>query len=134
GRLDEAEATYREALALPALRPEAHAVPLGGLASVLAARGDLAGAGEAERQAVVLLEAAPAPSLPFSQAQLARYLRDHGRHAEAERLLLAAAAAVREAGGSDHPGTNPVPAALAALYEAWGRPAEAARWRARMDR
>ena len=134
GRLDEAEATYREALALPPLRPEAHAVPLGGLASVLAARGDLAGAVEAQRQAVALLEAASAPSLPFSQVKLAGFLRDLGRFAEAERLLLDSAAAVREAGGSDHPGTNPVPAALAALYEAWGRPAEAARWRARMDR
>jgi serine/threonine-protein kinase len=134
GRLAEAEAAYREALTLPPIRPEAHAVPLGGLASVLADRGDLDGAAEAQEQAVALLRAAGSPSVAFSTVKLAGFLRDLRRFAEAERLLLDAEAAARVGRPSTHPGSNPIPAALASLYEAWGRPDDAARWRASGDR
>jgi serine/threonine-protein kinase len=133
GRLDEAEALYREALALPPLRPDVPAVPLGGLASVLAAKGDLAGAVAAQEQAVALLRAAGAPSVAYSQIKLAGFLRAMGRYAEAEPLLLAVAAEAPPAGREGHLMRSPV-ADLVALYEAWGRPDEAERWRGRLDR
>ena len=46
------------------------------------------------------------------------------------REVLAALEAVLTAFGADNPRTTGAAASLAALYEAWGRPSEAARYRA----
>ncbi|HMB70772.1 MAG TPA: serine/threonine-protein kinase, partial [bacterium] len=51
------------------------------------------------------------------------------RYAEAERALLRAHGTLADAYGTRHPDATHAAASLAALYEAWGRPADAARWR-----
>ncbi len=131
GRLDDAEAALREAIRLPPLRPGAHAVPCGVLASVLAERGDLEGAIEAQREALAWLARDPhtGPSgTAFSQIKLAQLLRDARRFEEAEAALLRVP--TDAAGASDHGGPA-LAEEWAALYDAWGRPVDAARWRAR---
>jgi hypothetical protein len=52
-----------------------------------------------------------------------------GRHAEAERELLAAYTAIVGATGESHAEARRVRGYLRELYEAWGRPADAARYR-----
>ncbi len=133
-RLDESEALLVEAIGLPSARPGSHAIPLGTLASIRAERGDPAGAIDAQQQALRLLQAdttfaASAATIGFSQVKLAGFLQDAGRYAEAEPLLLAALAAEQHAGQEQHHAAARAAAALVALYEAWGRPEEAARWR-----
>ena len=53
----------------------------------------------------------------------------NGRFAEGERELLEALQTVEAALGPDHPRNEGIRSRLAELYEAWGRPAEAARYR-----
>ena len=53
-----------------------------------------------------------------------------GRFEDAERHLLASHDRLRELRGDDHFATRRARGNVAALYEAWGRPAEAARWHA----
>jgi serine/threonine protein kinase/tetratricopeptide (TPR) repeat protein len=52
-----------------------------------------------------------------------------GRYAEGERELLAALQIVEAALGPDHPRNDRIRFRLVELYEAWGRPEEAARYR-----
>ena len=59
-------------------------------------------------------------------------LRDRGAHAAAEALLLDVYATLHERYGDAHRETRSVVERLVALYEAWGRPAEAARYRSRL--
>ena len=54
-----------------------------------------------------------------------------GRYREAEGLLLRAHAALAEALGETHERTLDARKRLVALYEAWGRPSKADRFRAR---
>ncbi|MHC4089048.1 MAG: serine/threonine protein kinase [Planctomycetota bacterium] len=85
------------------------------------------------------LEAAET-SLPRGHLKIGRY-RDHlgtcltalGRFAEAERELLAAYDSLRGQLGGGHPYTQKVVADLIDLYEAWGKPAQAAEWKTRLD-
>ena len=103
GRLDEAEAVLREAIRLPPLRPEAHAVPYGTLASLLHDRGDLVAAIAAQREALVWLERGvrTRPSeRAFSQVKLAQFLREDGRFEEAEWTLSAVVGPGTSAHGS----------------------------------
>ena len=136
GRLDEAEALLREALAIPPLNPHAQAIPLGTLASVLYEKGDLPGALEAQQRSLDLLRAADSPSTLFSTVKLAGYLRELRRFAEAEQLLLDTHAAQLNEAPSDqatsaHTPSDQLIVELIALYDAWGRPDEAAAWRTR---
>ena len=57
-------------------------------------------------------------------------LTAEGRYAEAEALLLRAHAGLESSRGRDHERTVEARQRLVALYEAWGRPDRAARWRA----
>ncbi|MHC4609135.1 MAG: tetratricopeptide repeat protein, partial [Planctomycetota bacterium] len=85
------------------------------------------------------LEAAET-SLPRGHLKIGRY-RDHlgtcltalGRFAEAERELLEAYDSLRGQLGGGHPYTQKVVADLIDLYEAWGKPAQAAEWKTRLD-
>jgi serine/threonine-protein kinase len=85
------------------------------------------------------LEAAEV-SLPRGHLKIARY-RDHvgtcltalGRFDEAEQELLEAHDALRGQVDDRHPYTQHVISGLIQLYEAWGRPAQAAEWRPRLE-
>jgi tetratricopeptide (TPR) repeat protein len=56
------------------------------------------------------------------------YLRRQGRFAEAEPILIAAAAEVQKGVGVPPWGVAAARRRVAELYEAWGRPSDAARW------
>jgi tetratricopeptide (TPR) repeat protein len=70
--------------------------------------------------------------LAHIRANHARLLGRLGRYREAEGLLLESLRVMELAFGAEHARTVEVARRLVALYEAWGRPAEAARWRARL--
>ena len=132
GRLDEAEAELREALAISTIRSATRSVPFGTLASVLAEKGDLGGAIAAQRESVTLLEENGEGSPAFGRMKLAGFLRDARRFAEAETELLVVHRLLVEQGESGgHQTVGSVAAEFVTLYEAWGRADEAARWRAR---
>jgi tetratricopeptide (TPR) repeat protein len=127
GRLDEAEAALTEALTLPTRRPQDQALALGALASVHADRGDVAAAVAPQREALAVLRASLGGADPVtaqSAMKLAALLQGEGAWAEAERLLLDAHAVLSGAPG-EHDGGEQAARALAALYEAWGRPGAA---------
>ncbi len=65
-----------------------------------------------------------------SESALGACLTAEGRFAEAEALLLRAEAGLESSRGPDHERTVEARQRLAGLYEAWGRPGRAARWRA----
>ena len=141
GRLEEAEALLHEALQLPAVRPGAHAIPMGTLASVLYEKGDLLNAVEAQESAVDLLRedttpAANAATLSFSLVKLAGYLEKSGQLADAEAILLTAtdtnASAPSDTSAHSHTGTLHAIAALVEFYERRHRLDEAATWRERL--
>jgi tetratricopeptide (TPR) repeat protein len=97
--------------------------------------GDLGRLVEAEaehRTALAIAERAfPAgsPSLGGYQQALGNVLVQQGGFAEAEPLLLAAHRAHLSAYGADSPRTAGTASSLVSLYEGWGRPAEADRYR-----
>jgi tetratricopeptide (TPR) repeat protein len=69
----------------------------------------------------------------YTESLLGECLTGLGRYDEAERLLLHAYPLLR-----DQPGADPEPTLAAArrlvkLYEAWGKPDEAARWRTHLN-
>jgi tetratricopeptide (TPR) repeat protein len=64
-----------------------------------------------------------------SESALGACLTAEGRHAEAEALLLRAETALESSRGPQHERTVEARRRLVALYEAWGRPDRAARWR-----
>ncbi|HLT47832.1 MAG TPA: serine/threonine-protein kinase [Rubricoccaceae bacterium] len=130
GRLDEAEAALDEALALPMRRPQDQALALGALASVHADRGDVDAAVAAQRDALAILRADLGDAEPVtaqSAVKLAVLLQRQGAWAEAERLLLDAHAMLSRTAGEHGGGSEEAARALAALYEAWGRPAPVGR-------
>ncbi len=59
-------------------------------------------------------------------------LRDLQRHADSEPLLLEGHGILKAALGDGHTRTQNAAKSLLKLYEAWGKPDEAARWRERM--
>lgn len=137
GKLDEAEALAGDALeARQRLLPPGH--PLIGDAlqlegRIAMARGDYPRAEELFRGAVAIHRA----SLPPDSWRTAITLRDLGtcltrlaRFDDAETQLLAAHAVFGTTSAGQLPQKTAVADALVALYEAWGRPDEAARWRA----
>ncbi len=96
---------------------------------------DLGRLGEAEvelRTALAIAGrafAAGSPAFAGYQQALGSLLVKRGVYAEAEPLLLAAHDAQLAANGADDPRTKSAAGSLAGLYAAWGRPAEAARYR-----
>lgn len=65
----------------------------------------------------------------ITRKHLGRALTAQGDHAEAEDLLLDSHATASAQYGPGHENSREVSDALAALYDAWGRPEEAARYR-----
>ncbi len=97
---------------------------------------DLGRAREAEpvlRESLALRRKSLPPGhwhISSSESALGACLTAEGRYAEAESLLLRAEAGLESARGPDHERTVEARQRLVALYEAWGRPDRAARWRA----
>jgi tetratricopeptide (TPR) repeat protein len=86
------------------------------------------------------LETAEA-SLPRGHLKIGRYRQYLGqcltaldRFEEAERELLAAHDSLRGQQGDGHPYTQAAVFDLIDLYEAWGKPAQAAEWRSRLEK
>lgn len=136
GRLDEAEAALREAVPLNGRRKEDRATPLGTLASVLEERGDLDAAIATQAQSYRLLQEGVGRGRPVvvtSALKLARMMCEAEHYAAAE-VILGEAEAYRAgltsiSNRSGRMLDRQIAAAYAALYEAWGRPEDAARYR-----
>ncbi len=134
---DEAESDFRSALAiwreaLGADHPTT-AYALDGLGRLLAARGRCADAEAPLREGldirVAKLEKG-STLIAGTRLALGRCLTELRRYDEAEPLLLASYPVIREARGDEAEFTRRARQALVDLYTAWGRPAEARRYRA----
>jgi serine/threonine-protein kinase len=133
GELDEAEALFHEAQAVFAqtVAPDHPFVarPLAGLGNVHLARGEPAQAERFFREALVVLAAAfqeGHEQRAVVESALGEALTAQGRYAEAETLLLGALPSLEAVRHEDVARTRE---RLAALYDAWGRPEDAARYR-----
>ncbi len=136
GRDDEAEAFFREAmLALRRTVGDEHPdtlVAIGNLGDLYTKQGRLR---EAEALLVPAVGAARRVLPPghvvtaLTLTNYARFLAAAARYEEAEPVLLEAHSILDGAVGSAHRFTRRAVDSLAALYEAWGKPDEAARWR-----
>jgi serine/threonine protein kinase len=140
GKQAEAEALAREALAHarragPLIQPELLRI-LGVLGSVLTARGK---ASEAEPLLRECLEGQrkmlPNGHWRIAQAQslLGACLAVQREYPESEGLLLASFRELQRAQGTPGPELTKARQRLVQLYEAWGKPAEAAKWKAEHD-
>jgi non-specific serine/threonine protein kinase/serine/threonine-protein kinase len=140
GRYPEAERRLEESLAIKKrLYGEDHAavaLTLYKLAELNVAKGDPAAAEPLARRAVTILEA----KLPgdhwrtaFARSILARALTVLGRYTEAEPLLLESCPVLQASRGAQAPPTRDCLRHLAELYDAWGQPAVAARYRAQAE-
>jgi len=136
GRLDEAEARFRQAIALfrgqglESRRGLAGA--LSGLARLLAAQGEVAEAEALFQESCAIDDAVYGLhhwSSSYCRVLQGAFLSSQARFEEAEALLLRAYPIVVESLGEDHERSVKAREHLTALYEAWGRPAEAARYR-----
>ena len=137
GRPDEAEASLRQAVAgmERAYGPDHPDVASShwSLAHVLWRQGKLDQAEVELRAAVAVAERAyPEGSAGWAayRLPLGNLLAERGRYAEAEPLVLAAHAAFLATEGPDGPRTADAAAWAVKLYEAWGRPDEAAKYAA----
>ncbi|MBU0640427.1 MAG: serine/threonine-protein kinase [Planctomycetes bacterium] len=138
GRFDEAESLADEAAAkLRKLFGDEHADPACA-ASVVALR--LIGQGHADEAEPILrrcAEVVEGLDLPVCDKWLAAEVQNMFGHcltelecyAEAEALLLPSYEALRAARGEAYIGTRAALRRLVALYESWGKPDQAARWR-----
>jgi serine/threonine protein kinase/tetratricopeptide (TPR) repeat protein len=137
GDYDAAEQILREAL--PLLRenlPPDHLYTVAtqvSLGKVLTAQGDLAEAERLLRQGLpLLLGQLPADHFLISavRSDLGVCLKAQGRFAEAEPLLVQGYTALQASRGGRATITREALQRLVGLYDAWGRPAEADRYRA----
>jgi serine/threonine protein kinase/tetratricopeptide (TPR) repeat protein len=135
GRLDDAEDVYLEALPMsrklfgPETTDTAHL--LVGLGDLERRRGRLGEGEAAAREALAIRETQLGPEHPDAaeaRALLGRVLLDGKRYAEAETALLRAAELLDKQPTLESR-RREVRDALGQLYERWGRPAEAARYR-----
>jgi tetratricopeptide (TPR) repeat protein/predicted Ser/Thr protein kinase len=137
GRYDAAEQQLRTALALhealgKGRKPDA-AITLERLGRVLMAKGQFADAEPILRECLELRRQALGTNhwLTYhAENDWGVCLARLGRYNAAEEALTASHAGLLEAFGAEHEHTQTARDRLAGLYEAWGRPAEAARWQA----
>ncbi len=139
GRYDQAARLSREILTRRGTTlPESHpsvAAALQTLGKCLDKLGDHAGAESALRESLALRKRhLPADSwlIASSEGVLGEHFTIVGDYARAEGLLLGADRKLSEAQGAASPRTLTNVKRLVDLYEAWGQPAEAARFRARL--
>ncbi|HEU4564502.1 MAG TPA: serine/threonine-protein kinase [Gemmatimonadaceae bacterium] len=136
GRTEEAEALWLRSLAMERrLYGERHPVVAGtltGVASLHLARGEHARADSLMREALAMRRAAFGERHPL----IAITLRLHGdvltarkQYAAAESLYLRALDIIHEQYGDRQRDVRDIHGSLAALYDAWGRPADARRHR-----
>lgn len=136
GRLDEAELILGHAVATSRrVLGQNHAetiAALGEMAHLREAQGRLADAAELSRQTVDLARKAKLND----DWQLAIYRLDHGRYLtrmrqfpQAEKQLLESLASFKTVLGPDHQLSRKVTQLLVELYEAWGKPVQAAEYR-----
>jgi serine/threonine-protein kinase len=138
GRSGEAEALYREALTIfEAALPSNHqyvASALVGLARIFAERGDESRVGPLVDRAVgIWRKELPADHwrIANAQAALGLCLLERQEFPESERILLASLRTLESQRGATDPDTRRVRAWLIRLYDAWGKPADADRYRTR---
>ncbi len=136
GRVMEAENLYREALANfeATLSPNNQYVAsaLTGLARVFAEKGDDFRVNAfVDRAVSIWRRELPADHwrVANSQAALGLCLLNQRNYAESERVLLASYAALGKQRGQNDPDTRRVRGWLVRLYEGWGKPAVADRYR-----
>ena len=140
GRLDEAEAVARDVLARMALqRGDGHPAlggALAGLAAILAEQGAYEEAEAHYREAIAVSRSAVGADNPDSArltGELATVLARQRRYPEAEAAFRRAEAVFRQRHVSDaHGEVQDFLRRFAEMYDAWGRPADAARYRARL--
>lgn len=136
GELTEAESTYHQAIALERrVRGEDHTNVAGhqtGLARLLIDRGDDAAAEAVLLDAIRIREGAGGAEHPNQAAHglLGVVLTRRGDYPAADSVLRHAIRVMERQTGRDHPDLRELYGWLADLHDAWGRPAEAARYRA----
>ena len=132
---NEAERLWRETVATlsqGSIDPAFSVRPVIGLASLLMDRDAYTDAEPLLRQALdILNDGLPDTRWRVVEAQsmLGHCLAGQRRFVEAETLLLDSHAALREERGLDHQSTQQAVEWLVGLYEDWGRPEEAERYR-----
>jgi serine/threonine-protein kinase len=138
-RYPEAAHWAREVLALRGRTlPDSHpavSTAMGVLGRALGAMASLA-AGERWLRESLALRRRTLPEghwmIASSESILGEHLARAGRYAQAESLLVASAGKLAEIRGENATVVQDARARLVSLYEAWGRPADAAQWRARI--
>ncbi|MBK6726359.1 MAG: protein kinase [Xanthomonadales bacterium] len=109
-------------------------IAIGNLAATAMRAGAVARAEAAFREYIPMCDAlrgADHPGCVERRAGLGKLLRDRGQYAEAESWLLAAYQGKLGSEDRHFAGAEKVAQELVLLYEAWRRPAQAARWRER---
>jgi tetratricopeptide (TPR) repeat protein len=135
GRLDEADLILGQAVEISRrVLGKNHAEPiaaLGEMAHLREAQGRLADAAELSGQTVELARQAK-----LDDWQLAIYRLNHGRYLtrmrqfpQAEKRLLESLAGLKTVLGPDHQLSKKATQLLVDLYEAWGKPVQAAEYR-----
>lgn len=140
GRYDEAEALRREALAMwHATTGHEHplvATALAALADLLSTRGRYAEAESLYYQSIEIRRRASGEDHLLNGLALAGLGRLHvlrGEHAAAESLYVRALEIVGREATDAHPDVRMIHRRLAELYERWGKPQEAKKYRALAD-
>ena len=131
---DAAEPLYRECLAeMRKIHPEDHVemVPMiYGLGRVMLGQGNLAGAEEHFARIIVLLgDDSPDARLVITRSNQGEVLMKQERYREAEELLLPSFKTLNRLWGDAHPETIRAHNRVISLYERWGRPEDAERYR-----
>ena len=136
GRLEEAERERRRGLELwrrsVGSEHAAVAASMAGLAEIVAARGRLGDAEQLFRDAIAMRTRLLGPDhalVALDEMHLGTVLARARRFAEAEALMLDAERILSAQLDRSHNDRVTLRRAMAALYEAWGRPEDAARYR-----
>jgi serine/threonine protein kinase len=139
GRLAEAEQLGRQEIAIlqASMGPEHHAMAsaLARMGTLLTDEGRYRDADSVFREAIAMRERVSGPHHALLAVVLADYahlLTERGRFAAAEAALARALDIVEGQYPDAHPDAQKVIRGLVALYERWNRPADAARYRARV--